>query len=562
MLTYGNRRDGSNEARLSENNGKAWGAPYKLYTTGPGDMGYPSTAQLPDGKLVTVFYAAQSPLHAGYHMGSIGWNAPAKEPVAISGRRELFLDNTIVEQLAGDAQRVFHRPVAREVVIKFDEPWEGETSGTVTVFQDGDLYRMYYRGGGDAQREEFACYAESRDGIHWTKPNLGLFEFNGSKENNIVWKGVAVGCWVPFKDENPKCPAEARYKAVGLRVTGNWDAGAVKELLPFQSADGIHWKLTSDKGIINDGYFDSQNVVFWDPNTQGYRTYYRMATQTFANMNNWGRDIMTAASPDFLHWPKGQLVQHVRKPSAQFYNNVIRPYHRAPHIYIGFPGMYDDRGAATKELLPRAQELLPDGEIRRRNVAKWQRFGPLSDTQLMWSRDGAAFELAPSTFMPPGPERPGSWTYADHVGWHLVETASVYPGAAPELTLYAQEFYYVDAVQLRRHTLRLDGFASIHAPLSGGELLTPPLIFQGASLSLNFATSAFGSLRVEVQDADGRPLPGFTLADSIELYGDTVARMAMWKDNPDLSTHASKPVRLRFVLRDADLYAMQFGRGE
>jgi hypothetical protein len=224
--------------------------------------------------------------------------------------------------------------------------------------------------------------------------------------------------------------------------------------------------------------------------------------------------------------------------------------------------MYDDRGAAAKELLPRSQELLPDREIRRRNVAKWQRFGPLSDTQLMWSRDGAAFELAPSTFMPPGPERPGSWTYADHVGWHLVETASVYPGAAPELTLYAQEFYYVDAVQLRRHTLRLDGFASIHAPLSGGELLTPPLIFQGVSLSLNFATSAFGSLRVEVQDTDGRPLPGFTLADSIELYGDTVARMAMWKDNPDLSTHASKPVRLRFVLRDADLYAMQFGGGK
>ena len=116
-------------------------------------MGYPSTAQLPDGKLVTVFYASQSPLHAGYHMGAIRWNVPAKEPVAISGRRELFLDNTIVEQLAGDAQRVFHRPVAREVVIKFNQPREGETSGTVTVFQDGDLYRMYYRGGGHAQRD-------------------------------------------------------------------------------------------------------------------------------------------------------------------------------------------------------------------------------------------------------------------------------------------------------------------------------------------------------------------------------------------------------------------------
>jgi len=484
--------------------------------------------------------------------------AGAKAPFDIAGRRELFIDSAMVDRMDGGAQRVFHRPVPREVVIEFDRPWEGQTSGTATVFQDGDRYRMYYRGGGDAEREEFACYAESRDGIHWTKPNLGLFEFKGSKENNIVWKGVAVSCWVPFKDENPDCPPEARYKAVGLRVTGKWDAGALKELMPFQSADGIHWKLTSDKGIINDGYFDSQNVVFWDPNTQGYRAYYRMATQTFANMDNWGRDIMMASSPDFLHWPKGKLLRHAKTPTAQFYNNVIRPYHRAPHIYLGFPGMYDDRGAAAKELLPRAQEFLPDGEIRRRNVVQWKRFGPLSDTQLMWSRDGAAFELAPSTFMPPGPERPGSWTYADHVAWHLVETNSVFKGAAPELTLYSQEFYYVDAVQFRRHTLRLDGFASIRAPISGGELLTRPLIFKGESLSLNFATSAFGSLRVEVQNAEGQPLPGFALADSIELYGDTVARTAMWKNDPDLSMHAGKPVRLRFVLRDADLYSLLF----
>ena len=46
------------------------------FTTGPGDMGYPSTAQLPDGKLVTVFYAQKSPLHDGYHMGTIGWQPP------------------------------------------------------------------------------------------------------------------------------------------------------------------------------------------------------------------------------------------------------------------------------------------------------------------------------------------------------------------------------------------------------------------------------------------------------------------------------------------------------
>jgi hypothetical protein len=116
----------------------------------------------------------------------------------------------------------------------------------------------------------------------------------------------------------------------------------------------------------------------------------------------------------------------------------------------------------------------------------------------------------------------------------------------------------VGDVQLRRYTLRLDGFASIHTPIAGGELITPPLIFQGKSLSMNFASSAFGSLRVEIQNADGKPLPGFALADSIELYGDTVARNAIWKDNPDLGALAGKPVRLRFVMKDADLYSIKF----
>jgi hypothetical protein len=201
---------------------------------------------------------------------------------------------------------------------------------------------------------------------------------------------------------------------------------------------------------------------------------------------------------------------------------------------------------------------LPDTEKRRKNVAAWGRPGPLSEVQLMWSRDGSTFELSPSTFLPPGPERSGTYTYYDAVAWHLVETASNLEGAAPELTLYRNEFYEIGVVQLRRYTLRLDGFASIHAPIAGGELVTPPLTFKGSQLSMNFASSAFGLLRVEIQDADGKPVPGFTLDDSIELYGDTVARNALWKDNPDLGALAGKPVRLRFVMKDADLYSIKF----
>ena len=75
-LTYGNRRNGGIEARLSSDEGQTWAPPLRLFTTGPGDMGYPSTAQLSDGLLVTVFYASKSPLHDGYHMGAVGWSTP------------------------------------------------------------------------------------------------------------------------------------------------------------------------------------------------------------------------------------------------------------------------------------------------------------------------------------------------------------------------------------------------------------------------------------------------------------------------------------------------------
>ncbi len=116
------------------------------------------------------------------------------------------------------------------------------------------------------------------------------------------------------------------------------------------------------------------------------------------------------------------------------------------------------------------------------------------------------------------------------------------------------------ATRLRRYTLRIDGFVSMQASLSGGELVTKPLIFEGKELVMNYATSAAGSLQVEIQDTGGRPIPGFGLADSPEIYGDRIDGKVTWKSGADLGPLAGKPVRLRFVLKDADLYAFRFGR--
>ena len=127
-------------------------------------------------------------------------SAPAAEKpgsaIAIGDRRELLVDDFLVDKLSGEARLQLHQPVPREIVLKTDAPWEGNACGYQSVFQDGSIYRLYYHGGhyrhGGKPAEArpthpwFLCYAESSDGIHWRRPELGLCEFDGSKKNNII----------------------------------------------------------------------------------------------------------------------------------------------------------------------------------------------------------------------------------------------------------------------------------------------------------------------------------------------------------------------------------------
>src|SRR6056297_1141244 len=162
----------------------------------------------------------------------------ANEPLSIGSRLEMFVDDFLIAKMSGDVHQQLQQPTPREVVLVTDKPWEGNTSAYYTLFQDGDLYRMYYRGShanpGETRsaHPEVTCYAESRDGIHWTKPKLGIVEYEGSKENNIILKGLGSHCFVAFKDESPNCPPEARYKGISR---GRPDAA--KGLYVFQSPD-------------------------------------------------------------------------------------------------------------------------------------------------------------------------------------------------------------------------------------------------------------------------------------------------------------------------------------
>lgn len=481
------------------------------------------------------------------------------EPAHIGTHLEPFVDEFLIERLDG-ARLQLHHPTPREVVLTTDRPCEGKFCGYITVFEDAGRFRMYYKAEDAHLRDGkfiqahpiMIAYAESTDGIRWERPELGLVEFNASRKNNLVFAGdgpeqLGVHGFAPFKDLNPACSPDARYKAVGAPA-----AQTAGRLYAFKSPDGLHWSLIQPNPIITKSAFDSQNLAFWDSASGIYRAYMR----DWHDLWGGGRDIRTATSTDFIHWSDPEWLQYPGAPFEQLYTNQIIPYYRAPHILLGFPTRYVERPWCE------AIENLPELEHRRLRSSISERYGTaLTDGLFMSSRDGRTFRRWGEAFLRPGPAPIGNWAYGDNYQcWGLLETDSGLPGNPREISFYSTENYWRQGgVRIRRFTLRLDGFVSIQAPLSGGSVLTRPLLFDGRHLRVNFATSAAGSIRIEVLAADATvALPGLSLDDSVPLIGDDVCRCARWRSGADLSRASGQPVRLRFALQDADLYSIRF----
>jgi hypothetical protein len=152
--------------------------------------------------------------------------------------------------------------------------------------------------------------------------------------------------------------------------------------------------------------------------------------------------------------------------------------------------------------------------------------------------------------------RPGlvqkNWNYGGMASW------GVLPTALHEISLYYMEKDEEDNNLLRRRTLRTDGFVSVHASYSDGEFTTHPLIFTGNCLSINYSTSIVGGIRVEIQDKDGKPQDSFLLKECTDIYGDAIEQTITWEKGSDVGRFAGKPVKLKFYMKDADLYSVQF----
>lgn len=459
-------------------------------------------------------------------------------PLMIGNRRELFIDRTVAGETRGVEFRLA-TPVDAGPALRFDQPWEGPFCGYTTIIKEPELYRMYYRGvptaGNDGNAAESTCYAESRDGKAWSRPSLNLFEVHGARSNNVILAGSPPFChnFTPMLDPRPGVPASERYKALaGVQHTG---------LVAFVSPDGVHWKKLREQPVLPPPKvfaLDSQNISFWSEAERKYLLYFRTWKKIGTTNYRW---VSRSTSDDYIHWAPAEEMSYGDAPPEHLYTNQTSPYFRAPHIYIGICARF----MPGRQIVSAAQaaELRVDPKY----------FKDCSDAVLVTSRGGAAYTRTfMEAFLRPGVGLENWVSRSNYPALNLVQTG---PSV---MSFYVNRNYGQPTACLRRYELRLDGLASIRAGYQGGEFITKPLLFDGSRLELNFSTSAPGGVRVELQDASGKPLPGFTLADANELIGDEIGRFCSWNGGQSVASLKGQAIRLRFVLKDADIYAFQF----
>jgi hypothetical protein len=452
--------------------------------------------------------------------------AQAPSVLEIGSRRELFVDDYLIDSMDGVELRL-HKP---RLAPRAESP-PPRGGSYATIIYDSDRYHLYYRGavdGDDDIKFRYAYYyMASEDGIEWEKPDLGLFEKYGEAHRNMVLEPdePITHNFSPFLDTRPGVPSSERFKALG-GGSKTWSTG--EGLYALVSADGIHWKKLQDDPVIPEGndahpsehYFDSQNVAFWSESEQLYVCFYRTWLPKVPGKRGV-RAFSRCTSKDFVTWSRGTQYA-LNLPEEQFYTNATSPYFRAPHIYIALPLRY----------LPWS-----GGDIHRYP----------SDTILLTSRGPEGFRRTfGEAFIRPG-RNAERWAWPNPVSTST--TVNVIPTGIDEMSIYIRDARYV---------LRVDGFASVHATGQMGEFVTKPLTFNGGSLRINGSTSAAGRIMVEIQDQSGQPIPGYALEDCKTIVCDEIERVVEWERGSDVSELSGQTIRLRFKMRDADLYALRF----
>ena len=474
--------------------------------------------------------------------------------------RMLCWDDFLLEK--GENMEIrMHKPTPRDLAVISDAQWEGIHNGYGAVHKIGDKYYFwqrcctaYFNENGYITTPFKNVYTihESLDGKHFTKKWVDKYEFNGKIHNNIFFNEHMDNLSI-CPDSNPDCDPNEKFKAFGM-LGSDHELG--HGLGYWVSPDGINF--TFKKKLTLPGSFDSYNIAFWDKDIGKYRLYYRGERwkneqaedfDVVNKSNNIIREIRTATTTDFETFDiQGEIKYDEDKEVMQLYTNQARKYPRAKDMYVAFPMRYIERWESDKNL-----RSMPLNDMRGKFLDRGDRTGAaITDTGFMTSRDGVKFNRWDESFIKPYSEY--RWWYGDGVCCYgLIETESDVENAPNEYSLYVQENYRTNYVNWRRYTMRLDGFVSWYSKYSGGEAITKPFTFKGSELELNFETGAMGTLIVTVCDENGNELEGYK---TCEMFGDTVGRPAIFEK--DLKELEGKPIRLKFFLKDCDLYSFKF----
>ena len=461
---------------------------------------------------------------------------------------------------------IAHKPIKKNLALICDCEWEGVHNGYASALKVGEKHRIYYRADSSRQRIDgqkipggggVICVAESRDGgITYKKPNIGKYEFNGTKNNNIVFarEEKTIDNFSVFYDKNPACPKDEKFKALCEINLGN-ECGGTK-LIYYASEDGYDFREMYCLDV--EGTFDSFNVMVWDENTEQYFLYYR-AFHTPEGEDrlswrgarpNWIRHVRVATSKDFRVWEKhGRISFEEGQEEYQLYTNQITKYYRSRDTFIGFPVRYCDRAAEKRNF-----HHMPLGDRHENITNVYGREGTaVTDCVIMTSNDGFKFDRRDEAFLTPGVENRNNWWYGNcYTVYGLIETESEEEGAPNEISFYMGENYRIKNVNFRRYTVRLDGFFSWYAPYKGGSVLTKPFTVEAEEMRVNFATSALGGMTVSICGEDGEALEGYT---SYEMFGDSVDRPVEFEK--PISALKGSSVCLKFALKDAHLYSFE-----
>lgn len=393
------------------------------------------------------------------------------------------------------------------------------------------------------------CYAESRDGVHWERPELGLVEFQGSKRNNIF--PFAGAMCVPAI--NPLGPPEERFMAV---------TEYARQLYVCVSPDGINWTIKpkpvlpfsadTNNQLVYDGTlgkyvaflrgfpgrrttvrceFDHLDQAPW-PYKRSERTPDITGTIYIEDELETVMDV-DELDPDL----RGLDVNHI---SATLY---------AEGVYLGFPGLYRWYPGGTD----------PRGREGHRYFVQGN--DGVFETQLAVSRDGRR------------------WTRPDrrpYVGYGIYgELDGGFIAVAPGLIRRDDEIYQYYAGNQTTHGIfdpghdrgvggifrlvqRRDRFVAISSGQREGWLCTKLLRHSGRRLQLNIDCGGLGEAFVEIQDDAGHGIPGFSMADSDPIDLNQLAATVTWRSNPDVSRLQGQPIRLKFKLRRSNLYTFRF----